>query len=124
MKYVIIIARVLLGLVFAVFGSNAFLHFLPMLPMQGLPAAFLGALVTSGYIYPIAVLQVLGGLLLLIGSRCTPLGLTLLGPVIVNIVLYHIFLDRSGLLMAAVISLLALFLLWVYRFKFPAIFQP
>ncbi|MEY2558045.1 MAG: putative oxidoreductase [Verrucomicrobiota bacterium] len=124
MKYVIIIARVLLGLVFAVFGSNAFLHFLPMPPMQGLPAAFLGALVTSGYIYPIAVLQVLGGLLLLIGSRCTPLGLTLLGPVIVNIVLYHIFLDRSGLLMAAVISLLALFLLWVYRFKFPAIFQP
>ena len=52
------------------------------------------------------------------------LGLTLLGPVIVNIVLYHIFLDRSGLPMAIVISILALFLLWVYRYKFPAIFQP
>ena len=122
MKYAIIIARVLLGLVFAVFGSNAFLHFIPMPPMQGQAGAFIGALVSSGYIYVIALLQVVGGLLLLIG-RFIPLGLTLLGPVIVNIMLYHIFLDPSGLPMAIVISILALFLLWVYRYKFPAIFQ-
>jgi len=124
MKYVIIIARVLLGLVFAVFGSNAFLHFIPMPPMQGPAGAFIGALVSSGLIYAIAALQVVGGLLLIIGGRFVPLGLTLLGPVIVNIVLYHIFLDPSGLPMACVISILALFLLWVYRYKFPAIFQP
>jgi putative oxidoreductase len=124
MKYVIIIVRVVLGLMFAVFGSNAFIHFLPVPPMQGEAGAFMGALISSGFIYPIATLQVLGGLLLLIGSRCTPLGLTLLGPVIVNIVLFHIFLEPSGLLMAGVVSLMALFLLWVYRYKFPAIFQP
>jgi uncharacterized membrane protein YphA (DoxX/SURF4 family) len=124
MKYAIVIARVLLGLVFAVFGSNAFLHFIPMPPMQGPAGAFIGALVSSGLIYAIAALQVVGGLLLLIGGRFVPLGLTLLGPVIVNIVLYHIFLDPSGLPMACVISILALFLLWVYRHKFPAIFQP
>ena len=124
MKYAIIIARVLLGLVFAIFGSNAFLHFIPMPPMQGQAGAFIGALVSSGYIYAIALLQVVGGLLLLIGARFVPLGLTLLGPVIVNIMLYHIFLDQSGLAMACIISILALFLLWVYRYKFPAIFQP
>jgi uncharacterized membrane protein YphA (DoxX/SURF4 family) len=124
MKYVIIVVRVLLGLVFAVFGSNAFLHFIPMPPMQGQAGAFITALASSGYLYAIAALQVLGGLCLLIGARFVPLGLTLLGPVIVNIVLYHIFLDPNGLPMAGVISLLALFLLWVYRFKFPAIFQP
>ena len=123
MKYAIIIARLLLGLMFAVFGSNAFLHFIPMPPLQGQAGAFIGALISSGYIYPIAVLQVVGGLLLLIG-RFVPLGLTLLGPVIVNIVLYHIFLDQSGLLMACAISLLALFLLWAHRDRFPAIFQP
>ena len=123
MKYAVIIARVLLGLMFAVFGSNAFLHFIPMPPMQGQAGAFIGALVSSGYIYPIAVLQVVGGLLLLIG-RFVPLGLTLLGPVIVNIMLYHIFLDTSGLPIAIVISILALFLLWGYRDRFPAIFQP
>jgi putative oxidoreductase len=124
MKYAIIIARILLGLVFVVFGSNAFLHFIPMPPMQGQAGAFIGALVSSGYIYVIALLQVIGGLLLLIGARFVPLGLTLLGPVIVNIMLYHIFLDPSGLPMAIVISILTLFLLWVYRYKFPAIFQP
>ncbi len=123
MKYAIIIARLLLGLVFAVFGSNAFLHFIPMPPMQGQAGAFIEALINSGYIYVIALLQVVGGLLLLLG-RFIPLGLTLLGPVIVNIMLYHIFLDPSGLPMACVISVLALFLLWVYRDRFPAIFQP
>src|SRR6266849_1974737 len=122
MKYAIIIARLLIGLVFAVFDSNAFLHFIPMPPMQGQAAAFIEALINSGYIYVIALLQVVGGLLLLLG-RFIPLGLTLLGPVIVNIMLYHIFLDPSGLAMACVISILALFLLWVYRDRFPAIFQ-
>src|SRR5436305_12935013 len=102
MKYAIIIARVLLGLMFAGFGSNAFLHFIPMPPMQGQAGAFIGALVSSGYIYGIALLQVIGGLLLLIGARFVPLGLTLLGPVIVNIVLHHIFLDTGGLPMAFV----------------------
>lgn len=124
MKYVIIIVRILLGLMFAVFGSNAFLHFIPMPPMEGDAGAFMGALVRSGYIYPIAALQVVGGLLLLIGGRLVPLGLTLLGPIIVNIVLYHIFLDRTGLAIAGIVSILAVFLLWAYREKFPAIFDP
>jgi uncharacterized membrane protein YphA (DoxX/SURF4 family) len=124
MKYAVIIVRVLLGLLFAVFGSNAFLHFIPMPPMQGLPGQFLGALVGSGMIYVIGALQVVGGLLLLIGGRFVPLGLTVLGPVIVNIVLYHIFLDQSGLGMAICISIFSLFLLWAYRDKFPAIFNP
>jgi putative oxidoreductase len=123
MKYAIIIARALLGIVFVVLGSNAFLHFIPMTPMQGQAGAFIGALINSGYVYAIAILQVMGGLLLLVG-RFIPLGLTLLGPVIVNIMLYHIFLDPSGLPLAGVISILTLFLLWVHRDHFAAIFQP
>jgi putative oxidoreductase len=125
MKYVIVIVRVLLGLVFLVFGSNAFLKFMgPPPEMQGQAGAFINALLSSGYMYVIAVLQVLGGLCLLLGARFVPLGLTLLGPVIVNIVLFHVFLEPNGMLISVVISALALFLLWVYRFKFPAIFQP
>jgi hypothetical protein len=91
--------------------------------MEGEAGAFMGALFHSGYIYPIAILQVLGGLCLLAGARFVALGLTLLGPIIVNIVLYHLFLDRTGMPIAAVISALALFLLWIYRYKFPALFQ-
>jgi len=125
MKYLIVIVRVLLGLVFLFFGSNAFFKFMgPPPEMHGQAGAFITALMSSGYMYVIAVLQVLGGLCLLLGARFVPLGLTLLGPVIVNIVLYHLFLDPQGMPIAIVISVLALFLLWIYRFKFPAIFQP
>jgi putative oxidoreductase len=57
-------------------------------------------------------------------GRYVPLGLTLLGPVIVNILLFHIFLDPSGLPMAIVVAALALFLLWRHRSNFAALLQP
>ena len=118
MKVVTIIVRVLLGLMFVVFGSNIFFHFIPVPPQEpSLATDFSKALMGSGYMYVIGFLQVAGGLLLLIG-RYVPLGLTLLGPVIVNILLFHIFLERSGLPMAIVVSALALFLLWRYRANF------
>jgi putative oxidoreductase len=124
MKYLIIIVRTLLGLAFVVFGSNIFLHFIPMPPPPpGDAGVFAGVLMRSGYMYVVGALQVLGGICLLTG-RLAPLGLTLLGPVIFNIVLFHIFFDRSGLPMAAVFAILSLFLLWAYRDKFPAIFRP
>jgi len=124
MKILTIIVRLLLGLMFVVFGSNAFLHFMPMPPLPDTPAGnFISAMVASHYIYGVAIFQVLGGLLLVIG-RYVPLGLTLLGPVIVNIDLYHIFMDRIGLGMAAIVSLLALFLLWRYRDAFAGLLRP
>jgi len=124
MKVVTIIARILLGLMFAVFGMNVFLHFIPMPPIPAtLAGDFSKALMQSHYIYAIGFLQVTGGLLLLIG-RYVALGLTLLGPVIVNILLFHIFLDRTGLPMALVVSALALFLLWRYRANFAGLVKP
>jgi uncharacterized membrane protein YphA (DoxX/SURF4 family) len=124
MKIVTIIAHVLLGLMFVVFGSNIFLHFIPM-PEQkpSLATDFAKALMESHYMYVVGFLQVAGGLLLLIG-RYVPLGLTLLGPVIMNILLFHIFLEPSGLPMAVVVSVLALFLLWRYRTNFAGLVEP
>src|SRR6266480_2680148 len=123
MKTLTIIARSLLGLIFVVFGLNAFLYFIPMPPPQGLAGDFMKALFASHYFYVVAVLQIAGGALLLLG-RFVPLGLTLLGPVIVNILLLHIFLDPSGLPMAAFVSILAIFLLWRYRSAFAGLVQP
>jgi putative oxidoreductase len=124
MKVLTIIVRVLLGLMFVVFGSNIFLHFIPMPPPKpSLATDFSKALMESGYMYVVGFLQVAGGLLLLIG-RFVPLGLTLLGPVIVNILLFHIFLERTGLPMALVVSALALFLLWRYRANFAGLVKP
>lgn len=120
MKILTIVVRVILGLVFTVFGSNAFLHFLPMPPMSGPAGDFIGSLFATGYLHAIAALQVIGGVLLLLG-RFVPLGLTLLGPIVVNIVLYHIFMDRSGTPVAAVVAALSLFLLWRYRASFASL---
>ena len=117
MKIATIIARGLLGLIFVVFGLNAFLQFMPMPPPKGLAGDFVKALFVSHYFYVVAILQILGGAFLLSG-RFVPLGLTLLGPVIVNILLFHIFLEPSGLALAIVVSALALFLLWAYRAAF------
>ena len=121
-KIATIITRLLLGLMFVVFGSNAFLHFIPMPPMSGLAGQFIGSLYNTGYLQVIAALEVLGGLFLLVG-RFVPLGLTLLGPIIVNIALYHLFMDRSGIATALVVSLVFAFLLWSYRTAFAGIFS-
>ena len=117
MKIIVIIARVLLGLAFVVFGLNGFLQFMKMPPPEGLAGDFIKAMFVSHYFYVVSALQVAGGLLLLIG-RFVPLGLTLLGPVIVNILLFHIFLDPKGLPIALVVSVLALIVLWGYRASF------
>ena len=123
MKIATIIARSLLGLVFVVFGSNKFLHFLPNPPMQGAGAQFMGAMFETHYIYVVAACEVVGGLLLLAG-RNAPLGLTLVGPVVVNILAFHTFMDPSGLPIALVVSALALFLLWSYREHFAGLVKP
>jgi len=123
MKILEIIARILLGLVFVVFGSNAFLHFIKAPPMSGPAGDFINAMMSSGYVYVVGGCQVAGGLILLIG-RYLPLGLTLLGPVIVNILCYHIFLSHEGWQVAAAVAVLALFLLWRHRTNFGGLLKP
>lgn len=121
MKIATIIARSLLGLIFVVFGSNMFLHFIPLPPLPEGPARdFMTALFVSHYVYVVGAVQVVGGFLLFTG-RWTPLGLTLVGPVIVNIVSFHAFMAPAGLPLATVVSALALFLLWNYRQNFAGI---
>jgi len=122
MKILTLIARLLLGLIFVVFGLNGFLNFLNMGPMPtGLAGQFIGALALSHYYWVVAALQVAGGVLLLVG-RFVPLGLVLLGPVIVNIVLYHVFLNPSGVALAIVVVILWLIVFYGYRQYFSGIF--
>ena len=122
MKILTLIARSLLGLVFVVYGLNAFLQFIHMPPPQGMAGDFMKALFASHYFYVVAVLQIAGGAICLLG-RFVPLGLTLLGPVIVNILLFHIFLEPSGLPLAVGVGALALFLLWAYRPAFSGLIK-
>lgn len=121
MKIAVLIARLLLGLIFVVFGLNGFLNFLDMGPMpSGLAGQFIAALALSHYFWVVAALQVIGGALLLV-NRFVPLGLVLLGPVIVNIILYHVFLNRAGMLMAIVVAILWLIVFYGHRQYFSGI---
>jgi uncharacterized membrane protein YphA (DoxX/SURF4 family) len=118
MRIISLIARFLLGLLFIVFGLNGFLGFLNMGPMPtGLAGQFMGALIQSHYFWVVAALQVIGGLLLL-AKRYVPLGLVLLGPVIVNILLYHIFLNPAGIGMAIAVTVLWLIVFYDEREHF------
>ncbi len=96
MKVAVLIARILLGLIFVFFGLNGLLHFLPSPPIPGVAGQFVGALFASHYVLVVSALQVIGGLLMLSG-RYIPLGLVILGPIIVNILLFHLTMAPSSI---------------------------
>jgi uncharacterized membrane protein YphA (DoxX/SURF4 family) len=119
-RYLPTIARILLGLMFFVFGLNGFLHFIPepKTPMPEGAAAFAGALMKTGYMFPMIMgTQLLVGVLLLL-NLFVPLALALIAPVIVNIISFHIFLSPSGIAPGLVILVLELYLAWAYRNSF------
>jgi uncharacterized membrane protein YphA (DoxX/SURF4 family) len=111
-------ARVLLGVVFFVFGLNGFLGFIPQPPAPERAGAFMGALAATGYMFPlIKGVEVLGGALLL-SNRFVPLALAILAPNVVNIVLFHSLLAPGGLPVALFVLALELLAAWSYRDAF------
>jgi uncharacterized membrane protein YphA (DoxX/SURF4 family) len=122
MRYLPIIARILLGLIFFVFGLNGLHPFMPQ-PKDPMPAgalAFVTAMIQTGYILKLlAGTQTLAGFLLLI-NRFVPLALTLLAPVVVNIILFHTFLAPAPAAFApgTIALILELYLAWSYRAAF------
>ena len=114
MRYVVLICRVLLGLMFFVLGLNNILGFLKMSP-PGNPDAltFLTILHVSHWMTFVGALMTIAGLLLLV-NRFVPLALTLLAPVVVNILLYHALLWPHGVALALVVLVLELILIAAY----------
>jgi uncharacterized membrane protein YphA (DoxX/SURF4 family) len=117
------VARIILGLAFFVFGLNGFLHFMPMPPMPDAASAFMGALAETGYFFPLLkTTETVAGALLLSG-RLVPLALTLLAPVVVNIVAFHVALAPSGVAMPLVLAVLGIYLAWAYRDAFRGVLK-
>ena len=122
MKIAVIIARVLLGFTFVFFGANGLHPFLPMGPMPtGLAGQFIGVFFQSHWVMVIATVQMIGGLLLLVG-RYVPLALALLGPVIVNILTFHLLMNLAGIGPGVVVTVLWFFLFYRYRANFAGLF--
>ena len=118
------VARILLGLVFFVFGLNGFFHFLEMPPLAERPGAFMGTLAATGYMFPlIKATEVVAGLMLLAG-RFVPLALLLLAPVVVNILAFHLVFTPADAGMSIVLTLLTIYLGWAYRDSFHGVLDP
>ena len=114
MNKVSLVARILLGVVFSVFGLNGFLHFIPGPMPTGMAGQFATILAASHYMIVVSTLQLVAGILLLL-NQYVPLALTLLAPVIVNIVLFHAFMAPSGLGLAIFTTIL--WILAAYRVR-------
>jgi putative oxidoreductase len=121
MKIGVIVARVLLGVIFVFFGANGFLQFLKGPMPAGLAGQFLTVLFQSHWVLAVSAVQVVGGLLLLV-NRYVPLALALLGPVIVNIILFHSLISTVMWQPAALVTILWFFLFYRYRANFAGLF--
>ena len=114
-------ARLILGLVFFVFGLNGFLHFLPQPPPPARALSFMGGLASTGYFFPLLkATEVVGGALLLAGF--VPIALTLLAPVIVNIVAFHAFLAPGNWPVVGLVLVSEIYLAVVHRAAFAPLF--
>lgn len=122
MKIAVLIARILLGLVFTVFGLNTFLHFIPMTPPPGDAGVFTGLLFKYGWFVFIGILYLIAGILLLI-NRYIGVALTILAPIIVVILLFHITMNPQGIGLALIVAALEVFLIYAYWHHFRPIYH-
>jgi uncharacterized membrane protein YphA (DoxX/SURF4 family) len=123
MKIVTLIARILLGLIFLVFGLNGFLNFIPAPPPTGVAGQYIGALFVSHYAVLIFLLEVIGGVLLLV-NRFVPLAIAVLGPIVVNILLFHFLMAPEGIPLALITTALWLIVFYKMRQAFAPLLVP
>jgi uncharacterized membrane protein YphA (DoxX/SURF4 family) len=118
-----LVGRLLLGLVFFVFGLDGLVHFMPQPtgPFPEKAMAFGNAMMQTGYLFQLLKgTEVLAGALLL-SNRFVPLALVLLAPVLVNILAFHLFLEPAGAPLAVVLVALAAALAWSHRGAYRAL---
>src|SRR5882724_11667261 len=124
MKILATIARYLLALIFLVFGMNGFLHFIPQPPPTSeLAQQYFTVMSTSHYLVFVFGLQLIAGALFLF-PRTVPLALTIAGPLIVNILLFHALMDPGGIVPGLVVTALWFVIYWHFRAAFYGIFFP
>lgn len=117
----IVVARVMLGLIFVVFGLNGFFLFITPPGHTATGGAFINLLVATGFMYFEKSLEIIGGATLL-SDNYVPLGLSILAPIVVSIFLFHLLMERYMLLVGSILLLLWAFLAWAYRQYFAGLF--
>lgn len=116
------VLRLILGLILVVFGSNKFYNFLPMPPMEGPSMEFMGAIITSGYLFKfIAFTEVFSGALLIF-NKWVGLAQILSAIIIVNILAFHLALDITGIGVGALMAIISILLFYGNWSKFKTLF--
>jgi hypothetical protein len=122
MRILVLVARILLGLAFFVFGLNKIVTFLPMPMPTGEAGALMLIWYTHKWLMFYGFIETAAGLMLLVG-RFVPLGLTLLAGVGLNILLFQVTFEPKGLPIPLVLTVLEIFLVYAYRASFAGIFS-
>lgn len=123
MKATVLICRVLLGVIYLIFGLDYFLRFIPYQPLHtGATGALVAGLKGVGYIYPMMkIIQITGGLSLIF-NRYAPFAAVVLFPISLNVLLFHTILVPSGWLMGVTLMVPNLLLGWGYRKYYAGMF--
>lgn len=118
-----LLVRIVLGIMLVVFGSNKFLHFIPLPVPTGSAGDFMNSLGATGYIFPfVGILEVLiGGMLLM--KKWVAFALILLAPISINILLFHLFLDIPGVAIALLVSILNAILIYKHWKQYTPLFH-
>ena len=123
MKIVTLIVRILMGLIFFVFGLNKFYTFIPGPLPPGVAGQFMGAMVSTHYMMIVGAFETVGGLLLLI-NRYVPLALCLVAPVIVNVLIVGVLMTSTALGPGLVVAIFWILVFTRVRSSFSGIFAP
>ena len=123
MKYVILTCRILLGAMFLFAGSNSILNFIKADLPPGDAGVWSALMMSHHYMSFVGLVMVVAGLLLLVG-RFVPLALTLLGPVLVNILLFHFLFMPKGVIVGLICTVMEIVLILAYRRNFAPLFEP
>jgi putative oxidoreductase len=122
MKIAQTVARILLGLMFLVFGLNGFLHFIPAPPIPGLAGQFATVLFESHFYVLVFGAQTIAGALLII-KQYVPVALFVLAAVLANILTFHITMQPEGIGPGLVATVLWFIVALPYRSRFAPIFE-
>ena len=120
---VIMALRIVLGLILIIFGANKFIGFMPAPELSETANNFWGALVNTGYIFPlIGAIEVIAGLLLII-KKWVPFALILFAPIVLNFMFFHLVLAPSSIGPAALAAILTIILIYANWDKYKALFD-
>jgi len=123
MKVAMLIVRTLTGLLFVFASLTFFLNLVPQPELTGPLKSFNEGLAASGYFFILLkVTELVCGIALLVG-RYVPLALVVLAPIVVNILMVHIFLDRTGLPVALFLVAAMAYLAYYYRENFSGVLK-